>query len=302
MAANLSLQQVIAARRNDRKAKTFANTSEIWDDLPCDRAKTDGAGMPTRVVSLLQRCDGSASDSVLPEGSQRWPVVRELFGARYGEPPWRYRLSPTLVVTGDTTTSERLLRIVGSAEEDAHMTAVSNFSEACEAMNCLAYAMAVIDVDVADGLELVARMRRNHQQMPVLAIASHDRGDIAMATLHAGASGYVLKQREDVELILAIRSIQRGGTPVDPSVVRSILSLLQKPAGPGAKCEDVRLSARELQVLRLLARGFSNRDIAQLIALSRLTVEGYIKSLYRKLGVGSRTAAVFEAQRLRLLP
>ncbi|MGO4781401.1 response regulator transcription factor, partial [Lysobacter sp. 2RAB21] len=65
--------------------------------------------------------------------------------------------------------------------------------------------------------------------------------------------------------------------------------------------DDVRLSARELEVLQLLARGCSNREIADLITLSRLTVEGYIKAVYRKLAVGSRTAAVFEAQKLGLL-
>lgn len=214
------------------------------------------------------------------------------------------RLSPTLIVASDSMSRQRLTHIVNAVDSQADVTAVPSFPEACEALTCVSFSIAVVDVEVPDGLELVSRMRRHCGHMPILVISSFGRDDAVLAALHAGASGYVLKERDDIELILSLKSIQRGGTPIDPVAVRWILSLLPRPIGQAGTCkaDGVRLSARELEVLQLLARGCSNRDIAGLISLSRLTVEGYIKSVYRKLGVGSRTAAVFEAQRLGLLP
>ena len=254
--------------------------------------------MSARAIPLLQRsgpAHGRLSTDTAP-----WPVMPDLQEAPRGATR-SSALSPALVVAGDEATGHRWERIVSSASEGAEVTIVSSFAEACAAIACMAFAVMVVDMEVPDGLELIARARHNQAQMPALAIAPFDRNDTVMTALHAGASGYVIKEREDVELVLSLKSLQRGGTPIDPNAVRWIISLLPRSPHSGANADGVRLSARELEVLQLLARGFSNRDIAELISLSRLTVEGYIKSLYRKLGVGSRTAAVFEAQRLRLL-
>jgi DNA-binding NarL/FixJ family response regulator len=209
--------------------------------------------------------------------------------------------SPALIVSADEMICQRLAHIVNSTGDAAEVTIVSGFVDARASMRRMAYAFAVIDVDFPEGLELVSRMRRDPRPVPILALASHERDDSVMAVLHAGASGYALKERDDVELLLSIKSIQRGGMPIDSSVVRSIVSLLLGPGDTGVRSDGLCLSARELEVLQLMARGFSNRDIAELISRSHLTVEGYTKSIYRKLGVGSRTAAVFEAQRLGLL-
>jgi DNA-binding NarL/FixJ family response regulator len=119
-----------------------------------------------------------------------------------------------------------------------------------------------------------------------------------------------LKERDDIELSLALQSIRRGGAPIDPAIARGILALLQLPAEPAAIVANETeaaenpahaLSDRESEILRLVARGYSNREIADLTMLSRFTIEGYTKSIYRKLAVRSRTAAVFEAKALGLL-
>lgn len=259
--------------------------------------------MAARTLTRLQSFDRSIGH-LLPGDTDAWSPALFAGNDRQGHGERAVSLSQSLIVAGDAMTRQRLTRIVGAVATDAEVTAVSSFPEACEALGCVTFSIALVDVDVPDGLELVARIRRHYSHMPILVIASLGRDDTVLSALHAGASGYVLKERDDIELILSIKSIQRGGTPIDPVVVRWILSLLPRPInGAGVSTADgVRLSARELEVLQLLARGCSNRDIADLISLSRLTVEGYIKSVYRKLGVGSRTAAVFEAQRLGLLP
>lgn len=260
--------------------------------------------MAVRSLSRIQNYDRPIGH-LLAEGAEPWSAKLLIGkGPACGVEEKLLRLSPTLIVAGDGMSRQRLTHIVNAVDDEAEVTAVSSFQDACEVLGCVAFSIALVDVEVPDGLELVARMRRHYSHMPILAISSSGRDDAVLAALHAGASGYVLKERDDIELILSIKSIQRGGTPIDPVAVRWILSLLPRPIGPTGACtaDGVRLSARELEVLQLLARGCSNRDIADLISLSRLTVEGYIKSVYRKLGVGSRTAAVFEAQRLGLLP
>jgi DNA-binding NarL/FixJ family response regulator len=106
----------------------------------------------------------------------------------------------------------------------------------------------------------------------------------------------------NIELDLALQSVQRGSAPIDPFVARRILTLLPAvlPAAASAGDENV-LSEREAEKLGLVARGYSNREIADLTALSRFTTEGYAKAIYRKLAVSSRTTAVFEAKSRGLL-
>lgn len=124
--------------------------------------------------------------------------------------------------------------------------------------------------------------------------------------MRAGAVGYLLKEREDIELSVALQAIRRGGAPIDPFIAHRILALLaESPAKTPPRVEsatdapavnDHALSERESEILQLVARGFSNREIAGLTTLSRFTIEGYTKSIYRKLAVNSRTAAVLEAK------
>jgi DNA-binding NarL/FixJ family response regulator len=120
-----------------------------------------------------------------------------------------------------------------------------------------------------------------------------------------------MKERDDAELRAALQSIRRGGALIDPFIARRILAFVslastEHAAASGSAAEsparnDTSLSERESEILQFVARGFSNREIAGLTALSRFTIEGYTKSIYRKLAVNSRTAAVFEAKAMGLL-
>lgn len=214
-------------------------------------------------------------------------------------------LTPALIVEDDPATQRRLASVVREIQPNADIATASSLAEAYALLESTKFAIALVDIGLpdGDGRELVARLHTCHEQIPVLVISSWGHEDTVLSALRAGAVGYLLKEREDIELVLSLRSIQRGGAPIDPVIARRILALLPGPSvTPDVPpSEEVRLSARELEVLQLLARGCSNREIADLIALSRLTVEGYVKAIYRKLAVGSRTAAVFEAQKLGLL-
>ena len=121
-----------------------------------------------------------------------------------------------------------------------------------------------------------------------------------MGALRAGATGYVLKERDDIEVSLSIRSVLRGGAPIDPFIARRILEMLPVPTPVTCAVEPENqhpaLTEREQQILRLVTDGLSNREIADQLFLSRYTVESHVKRIYRKLAVSSRTSAVRAAR------
>lgn len=108
----------------------------------------------------------------------------------------------------------------------------------------------------------------------------------------------MLKERDDVEVALAIRSILRGGAPIDPFVAREILKQISIPTISGTveqnrpAADQETLTQREQEILSLVAQGLSNREIAEQLCVSRYTVESHIKHIYRKLSVSKRTKAV----------
>ena len=216
-----------------------------------------------------------------------------------------FELSPALIVAADIPMQCRLAQVVRQIDGEAEIAIAGTLAEVDILQARIDFAIALVDIELPDGngCALVSRLRDRHGQIPMLALSSLGHEAAALSALRAGATGYMLKDREDIELVMSLKSIQRGGTPIDPHIARCLLPLLAaiRTLQHAPPHEEIRLSEREAEVLRLVSRGCSNKDVAELTALSRLTIEGYIKNVYRKLAVGSRTAAVFEAQRLGLL-
>lgn len=219
---------------------------------------------------------------------------------------------PVLVVEDEPLLQQRLRSVLlqlGYAP-DALVFAAS----LAEARVCLAaqpMALALVDLALPDGngMALIEQMRLEDPGLGILVVSAWSSEDAILGALRAGATGYVLKERDDLEVMLSIRSVLRGGAPIDPFIARRILELLPQPAPAPvssvatadiAPLEEA-LSARESQILRLVADGMSNREIAEQLFLSRHTVECHIKRIYRKLAVPSRTRAVHEARARGLL-
>lgn len=219
---------------------------------------------------------------------------------------------PVLVVEDEPLLQQRLRGVLlqlGYAP-DALVFAAS----LAEARVCLAaqpMALALVDLALPDGngMALIEQMRLEDPGLGILVVSAWSSEDAILGALRAGATGYVLKERDDLEVMLSIRSVLRGGAPIDPFIARRILQLLPQPAPAPvssvaaadiAPLEEA-LSARESQILRLVADGMSNREIAEQLFLSRHTVECHIKRIYRKLAVPSRTRAVHEARARGLL-
>lgn len=216
-------------------------------------------------------------------------------------------LSPALIVedvdAAGASLRQLLLEVAGA---DARIATVATLAEARAHLDAHPVALTLVDIGLPDGngVELIAWLRARHPQVAAVVVSAYGDEDTVLAALRAGAVGYLLKERDTVELGMALRSIQRGGAPIDPFVARRVLDLLAPaPATAAASATSAEtLSEREAEVLHLVARGYSNREIAELIGLSRFTIEGYTKAIYRKLAVSSRTAAVFEAQSRGMLP
>jgi DNA-binding NarL/FixJ family response regulator len=111
----------------------------------------------------------------------------------------------------------------------------------------------------------------------------------------SGARGYILKDGRMDHFLEHIRNLKAGGSPISPMIARQLLKHLSQPVrSDSADDEGAALSERETEVLNLLARGFSYDEIAGILELSPQTIATYVKRLYRKLGVHSRSEAVFE--------
>lgn len=208
--------------------------------------------------------------------------------------------APVLLVEDEPLITRRLqalLQQLGYAP-DALVTATS----LAEARACLAaqpIALALVDLGLPDGsgIDLIAEMHTADPALAILVISAWCTEDAILAALRAGATGYVLKERDDLEVLLSIRSVLRGGAPIDPFVARRIIEELKPKTEQASDAGNGEtLSPRESGILHLVAQGLGNREIAEQLHLSRYTVECHVKHIYRKLAVSSRTRAIHAAR------
>lgn len=154
-----------------------------------------------------------------------------------------------------------------------------------------------------DGLWLLRKLQDAGREVPVLVLTTFDDDALVLEALRAGARGYMLKDVTVEQLAEAVRALADGGTLIAPSITDRLLRAIKaapEPAGSQGVVVD-QLTERELEVLRLMAEGYSNRQIAQLIHLAEGTVKNHISSILTKMGARDRTNAVLRAIREGIL-
>lgn len=158
--------------------------------------------------------------------------------------------------------------------------------------------VAVLDLQMPglSGLEVITRARNEKLSARCIVLTAYDDDPYIFAALRAGAKGYLLKTAGPDELARAIRLVHAGHSALDPSVTERLVEKLGQPAVALAK-EPERLSERELEVLRLAARGQTNRGIGHQLGISERTVHSHLMNVFAKLGVNTRTEAVLTAMR-----
>jgi DNA-binding NarL/FixJ family response regulator len=161
--------------------------------------------------------------------------------------------------------------------------------------------VAVLDIQMpkASGIEVTRWVRAALPGVGVLILTAYDDDPYVMAVLQAGANGYVLKTAQADELIQAVRDVHEGKSALDPAITRKLMSSLFK-SQEHVPVET--LTDRELDVLRLAARGFTNKAIGVQLGISDRTVQGHLAHIFAKLRAASRTEAVMRAVSLGWIP
>ena len=150
-----------------------------------------------------------------------------------------------------------------------------------------------------DGLETARRIRVRHPAIGIIMLTAYDDRQFVVEAVRAGARGYVLKARDAEHLIQTVRLVAGGNMVIDPQLVVALAEELQEAKERDRKAET--LTAREVEILQLLAFGHTNKDIAEQLFISPDTVKTHLEHIFDKLGTSDRTAAVAEALRRRLI-
>ncbi|TCB70129.1 response regulator transcription factor [Acinetobacter sp. ANC 4216] len=217
---------------------------------------------------------------------------------------------PVLIVEDEGLIQERLKNILTELGYSKEMLIFAkNLQQAFTEIEQQPVSLALVDLGLPDGngIELIEKLRALDSNAMILVISAWSTQESLFSAIKAGATGYVLKERDDAEVLLSIRSILRGGAPIDPFIAQEILKQISAAIIPPADDHKIidadmeLLTGRETEILNLVAQGMSNREIAEQLFVSKYTVESHIKHIYRKLSVSKRTKAVSAARSLGIL-
>ncbi|WP_066466058.1 response regulator [Sanguibacter suarezii] len=212
----------------------------------------------------------------------------------------------TVLLVDDQALLRMGLRMVIDAEPDLDVVGeASDGAVAVDQVAALAPDVVLMDIRMPgmDGIEATRLLAQDHPSTRVLVLTTFDVDEYAFAALRAGASGFLVKSARPEELVDAIRTVATGSSVVAPRVVRRMLDLFAAhlPSGAaappsGAVSPALRaLTPRELDVLRCVAEGLSNAEIAERLVLSMTTVKTHVGNMLAKLGLRDRVQAVILA-------
>jgi len=205
------------------------------------------------------------------------------------------------VVENETLVREGLRRVL---ELDGGIEVAGEARDGVEALSLLGSVrpdVALLDMRMPrlDGLGVLEALGSQQDAPPCLVLTTFDDADAFLAAVRAGARGYLLKDASSEELGEAIRCVAGGGTWLKPSVTDNVLRALRD--GRAESQADEKLTEREVEVLRLLAGGYSNREIGDALGVAERTVKNHVSSILAKLWVRDRTRAVLKALSLGLI-
>ncbi|MBX3002207.1 MAG: response regulator transcription factor [Caldilineaceae bacterium] len=162
----------------------------------------------------------------------------------------------------------------------------------------------VILMDLAmprkDGIEAIHEIKNDHPDARILVITSFAEDEKVFPAIKAGAQGYLLKDSSPQELLQAIYDVHNGESSLDPAIARKLLRELNRPVAPAISEEA--LTEREIEVIKLLAQGLANGEIARQLVITERTVRSHVGSILSKLHLANRTQAALYALRQGLIP
>lgn len=161
----------------------------------------------------------------------------------------------------------------------------------------------IVDLGLPDGsgLDLIVDARVLQPPPAIMVLTVFGDEQKLIRAIERGARGYLLKDEPAIGLVEAIEQLRTGGAPISPAIARHLVARMLQPVSAAPEREASPLTPREIEVLRLSAKGYNHAEVARLLDLSAHTVASYTRRIYEKLEVNSRTEAVYEAARLGLL-
>ena len=185
-----------------------------------------------------------------------------------------------------------LARVINRADGFRCVSDYANAEEALKALPQVKPDVVLMDINLPgmNGVECVRQLKQLLPQTQVMMLTVYEDTENIFNALTAGANGYMLKRTSSKELLEAIHEVHRGGSPMTMHIARKVVSSFQKTAATAQPTEN--LSEREQQVLDLLSQGLMYKEIADKLQISYETVHTYIRRIYEKLQVRTRTEAV----------
>ena len=230
---------------------------------------------------------------------------------------WRMLMSElqqpvrVVVVEDDALT---LARLVSALQADVRVEVAAAFDRWRAAHDWLhghGCDVLLTDIGLPDGsgIELVRTCARLQPSADIMIVSMFADDQNVLACIEAGAAGYILKDAHEPDIVQSILTLRAGGSPMSPLIARRLLQRLKAggasagkaPGVPAPAPDTPDLTTRESDTLRLIARGYAYKEVAEMLGVSVSTIQTHIKNMYRKLSVNSRSEAVFEAQALGLL-
>ena len=200
-----------------------------------------------------------------------------------------------ILLADDHETVREGLKVIVNAQSDMEVIAeVADGQSAVTQAVSLQPDVVVMDISMPrlNGLQAMEQIRQANPRIRVLTLTRHRDDGYLRQLLRAGASGYVLKQSRASELLQAIRAVGTGGKYIDPALTDKVVAELARKAPPAAPGPDPAISGREEEILRLVAWGYSNKEIAAKLDLSVKTVETHKANAAQKLGLRTRVDIV----------
>jgi NarL family two-component system response regulator LiaR len=206
-------------------------------------------------------------------------------------------MSDITIVLGEDhlITRQGILRLLEDEEGLRVVGEASNGEEAVQLVTDLKPDVVIMDIAMPklNGIEATRQIKVINPYTGVLILSAYDDDEYVFAMLKAGAAGYLLKSVGGDELVRAIKAIYNGEPVLDPVIAKKVMNYFKfQNKIPSLKEEAEHLSNRELDIIKLAAKGLTNKEIADQLHLSYRTVEGHMRDVFNKLSVGSRTEAV----------
>ncbi len=197
------------------------------------------------------------------------------------------------IVEDDFKTRENLQALLREKTGFKCLGVFSNGEAAIEGMPKLKPDVVLMDINLPkmSGVECTRQLKQLLPKTHIIMLTVYDDSDRIFRALQMGANGYLLKRSPADEILQAIQDVQHGGAPMSNYIARKVVQSFQKDAS-GKTAEN--LSKRETDVLSYVAQGYSNKEVAEALGLSVETIHAYLKNIYAKLHVRSRTEAVMK--------